>query len=92
MKLIEFLVCISRLKDLNHDILNPNDPKTKKMLNILKNSYAIFEQTLGDKNLASRLITNANQGPLSGYPNYIYMLIITLSGEGQVDLVGYHDE
>lgn len=90
--ILEFLVCISRLKDLNHDILNPNDPKTKKMLNILKNSYAIFEQTLGDKNLASRLITNANQGPLSGYPNYIYMLIITLSGEGQVDLVGYHDE
>ena len=26
------------------------------------------------------------------YENYIYMLIITLSGEGQINLVGYHDD
>ena len=90
--ILEFLVCISRLKEYDHNILNPNDEKTKKMLSILKNSYMEFEQTLGKEKLVSRLDTNVSQGSLFGYPNYIYMLIITLSGEGQVDLVGYHDE
>lgn len=42
--------------------------------------------------LVSRLEMRQDQGPLHGYPNYIYMLIMVLSGEGQVDLVGYRDE
>lgn len=90
--ILEFLVCISRLREIDHTILNPNDEKTKEILFILKNSYLDFEKALGQEKLVSRLITNTSQGPLFGYPNYIYMLIMTLSGEGQVNLVGYHDE
>ena len=90
--ILEFLVCISRLKDLDNNILNPNEEKTKEILNILKNSYDDFVNKLGTDKMVSRLITKVDQGPLFGYPNYIYMLIMTLSGEGQVDLVGYHDE
>ena len=90
--ILEFLVCISRLREYDHNILNPNDLKTKEMLRVLKYSYDNLEKTLGDK-LVSRLDTNVSQDLLFGYKrNYIYMLIITLSGEGQVDLVGYHDE
>ena len=85
-------MCISRLKDLDNNILNPNEEKTKEILNILKNSYDDFVNKLGTDKMVSRLITKVDQGPLFGYPNYIYMLIMTLSGEGQVDLVGYHDE
>lgn len=90
--ILEFLVCISRLREIDQTILNPNDEKTKEILFILKNSYLDFEKSLGQEKLVSRLITNTSQGPLFGYPNYIYMLIMTLSGEGQVNLVGYHDE
>ena len=89
---LEFLVCISRLRELDHNILNPNDVKTKEMLNSLKHSYIEIENKLGKEKLVSRLKTNNSQGSLFGYPNYIYMLIVTLSGDGQVNLVGYHDE
>ena len=90
--IMEFLVCISRLKSVDPEILNPNRQETKEILYALKNSYNAVEAKVGTEKMVSRLSMSTDQGPLFGYKNYIYMLIMTLSGEGQVDLVGYHDD
>lgn len=90
---MEFLVCLTRLKTQNRDLLNPNNEDTKELLKSVKSSYEQVYSKLDSKKLQSRLETESNiQVNLFGYPNYIYMLIVTLSGEGQVNLVGYHDD
>lgn len=90
--IMEFLVCVSRLKSVDSGILNPNNQETKDILYELKKSYNAVEAKVGAEKMVSRLSISTDQGSLFGYKNYIYMLIMTLSGEGQVDLVGYHDD
>lgn len=88
--LLEFLVCLSRLNNVESSILNPNDNQTKKILKQLKYFYPEYEKKMDPANLQSRL--EIKQDKLKGYPNYIYMLIMALSGEEQVNLMGYRDD
>ena len=79
-------------KNFDKNLFNPNSDDTKDLLQCIKDSYDIARKKLNNDVLVSRLEMEQNQGPLFGYHNYIYILIIILSGEGQVNLVGYHDE
>lgn len=90
--IMELLVCISRLKNIDKTILNPNNERTKTLLGVIKSSYEKIIKEIDSSKLVSRLEIDTSQGVLFGYKNYIYMLIITLSGEGQINLVGYHDD
>lgn len=90
--IMEFLVCLTMVKNNDSDMFNPNDDSTRELLDNVKRSYEIVGTSLEADKLVSRLEMRQNQGSLHGYPNYIFMLIMILSGEGQVDLVGYRDE
>lgn len=88
--LLEFLVCLSRLNVKEPSILNPNNSQTKKILKQLKYDFLEYEKKMSSSNLQSRL--EIEQDKLQGYPNYIYILIMALSGEEQVNLMGYRDD
>ena len=90
--IMEFLVCLTMVKNIDSDYFNPNLDSTRELLNSVKKSYEIVRLSIESDKLISRLEMRQDQGSLYGYPNYIYMLIMILSGEGQVDLVGYRDE
>ncbi len=90
--IMEFLVCLTMSKNFDRNLFNPNSTETKELLQLIKESYDIARNSLSSDVMVSRLEMQQNQGALFGYHNYIYILIIILSGEGQVNLVGYHDE
>lgn len=90
--IMEFLVCLTMAKNIDSDMFNPNDDNTRELLENVKKSFETVRSSYEADKLVSRLEMRQDQGPLHGYPNYIYMLIMVLSGEGQVDLVGYRDE
>ena len=90
--IMEFLVCLTMVKNIDNDMFNPNDESTRELLEDIKNSFEIARSQIDSDKLISRLEMKQDQGALHGYPNYIFMLIMILSGEGQVDLVGYRDE
>ena len=89
--IMEFLVNLTMVKNYNQSFFNPNKSETKELLSIVKKSYNVARKFKAD-NLKSRLMMKEDQGLLFGYPNYIYILIMILSGEGQINLVGYRDE
>ena len=90
--IMEFLVCLTIVKNYNKALFNPNKSATKELLITVKKSYDIARINITDDYLKSRLQMQQDQGPLFGYHNYIYILIMILSGEGQINLVGYHDD
>lgn len=90
--ILEFLVCLIRLNKIS-DIFNPNYDETKDLLKLIKSSYEEMLHFVEKDKLESRLFNDPNEKiSLWGYEYYVYILIITLSGEGQVNLVGYRDE
>ena len=90
--IMEFLVCLTMVKNIDSNMFNPNDESTRELLSDVKKSYEVARVSIASDKLGSRLEMKQDQGSLHGYPNYIYMLVMILSGEGQVDLVGYRDE
>lgn len=90
--IMEFLVCLTIVKNYNQTLFHPNKSSTKELLITIKKSYDVARIKIADDCLKSRLQVQQDQGLLFGYHNYIYILIMILSGEGQINLVGYHDD